>query len=367
MHVTAQRLSATYMLIPKVSFPFYARLALILLSVVLILLLLRMGQIVIVPLVFSLLLAFFLYPLVKWLERRLRFGRGLACFSAVAAFMAVVGGLVYFLSFQIVEFSQDAPLLQARVEEGIGSFQRWIDQEYGLANSEQIAYLNEVAGGLLEGAANSVALLFLSVGAFLFWMIIVFVYTFFILFYRRLLLRALLAGFSKAHRPEVRQTVLETRSVTNNYLKGLLIEFLVVAGVMGIIFLLMGLRYALLLAVLTSLFTVIPYLGIFISLALIAAVTLVYHSPVTAAWALAARYFVHFLDGNVLVPRVVGSKVRINAFITLVGVLAGGALWGVAGTFLAIPLVATLKIVFERIPAMQPWAIMMGTEEPEDG
>lgn len=325
--------------------------------------LLEAGQVVFVPLVFSLLLAFFLYPFCKWLERRTRMSCGLAAFVAVLGFLLIISGFVYFLSFQLIGFAQDIPKLQERVGEWTVAAQRWIAREYKIDSSTQTAYAGDVADGLLQTAAASAGLVFFGAAGFVFWTLIVFVYTFFILYYRQLLMRAVLQMFSSKHREEARETMVETRQVTNGYVKGLLIEAVLVSAALSIAFSVLGIRYAVLLALISAVFNVIPYIGIFFSLGLIALVTLTNHSPTTALWALIIRYVIHFIDGNFLVPRVIGGKVRINALVTLLGVLAGGALWGVSGTFLAIPLTAALKIIFSHIPALQPWALMMDVED----
>lgn len=333
-----------------------------LVSVGIILFLLDAGQVVFVPLVFSILTAFFLYPVSRWLERKTGMGCGLAAFIPVLGFLLIISAFVYFLSFQLIGFAQDIPQLQERLNGWSAGLQRWIAREYGVDSSTQTEYANDVADNLLSNAANSAGLVFLGVGGFVFWTLIVFVYTFFILYHRKLLMDAVTLMFPVRHRAEVQATMSETREVTNNYVKGLLIEGLIVAGSLSIAFTVLGIKYAILLALISAVFNVIPYLGIFFSLGIIAIVTLTNHSPATALWALGIRYVIHFIDGNFLVPRVIGSKVRINALVTLVGVLAGGALWGVAGTFLAIPLTAALKIVFSHIPAMKPWGMMMDVE-----
>ena len=71
----------------------------------------------------------------------------------------------------------------------------------------------------------------------------------------------------------------------------------------------------------------------------------------------------HLLDSNVLLPLVVGSKVRINAFMTILGVVVGEMIWGIPGMFLSIPVIAVLKIVFDRVESLQPWGIILGDEE----
>lgn len=350
---------------PELRLPYYARLALMLLSSVLIFYGLSKGQLVFVPLVFSMLTAFFLYPVSQWLERKTGMSCGLAAFLPVLGFLLIISAFAYFLSFQLIGFAQDVPQLQERVNEWATGLQQWIAREYGVDSSTQTEYANDVADGLLENATASVGLVFFGAAGFVFWTLIVFVYTFFILYHRALLMRAITLMFSSHHRAEVRVTMSETRAVTNNYVKGLLIEAGVVSASLAIAFSILGIQYAILLALISAVVNVIPYLGILISMALVALVTLTNHSPASALWAVGIRYVIHFLDANLLVPRVIGSKVRINALVTLLGVLAGGALWGVAGTFLAIPLTAALKIVFSHIPAMKPWALMMDVEEKQ--
>jgi predicted PurR-regulated permease PerM len=68
---------------------------------------------------------------------------------------------------------------------------------------------------------------------------------------------------------------------------------------------------------------------------------------------------IHLLDSNILLPRIVGSKVKINALVTIMGVIIGGAIWGISGMFLAVPFMAILKVALEDIPPLQPFAILM--------
>jgi predicted PurR-regulated permease PerM len=75
--------------------------------------------------------------------------------------------------------------------------------------------------------------------------------------------------------------------------------------------------------------------------------------------------FVQFLDNNILMPRIVGSKVKINALATIVGVIVAGSLAGVAGMFLSLPVIAVLKIIFDRTENMQQWGVLLGDERPE--
>ncbi|MET3113573.1 putative PurR-regulated permease PerM [Pedobacter sp. CG_S7] len=71
----------------------------------------------------------------------------------------------------------------------------------------------------------------------------------------------------------------------------------------------------------------------------------------------------HLIDSNILLPVIVGSKVKINALITVLGVIIGEMIWGISGMFLSIPIIAILKIIFDRVEGFQSWGIILGDEE----
>ena len=83
-------------------------------------------------------------------------------------------------------------------------------------------------------------------------------------------------------------------------------------------------------------------------------------------WIVAVMFGVHVIDYNILLPVIVGSKVKINAMITLFGIIVGEMLWGIAGMFLSIPVIAVTKIIFDRVEPLKPWGLLMG-EEPFTG
>jgi len=109
----------------------------------------------------------------------------------------------------------------------------------------------------------------------------------------------------------------------------------------------------------------IPYIGGIIAIALpVLMATVTKDGFSTQLGILIAYAIIQFIDNNILVPRIVSSKVQINALFSILVVLLGGALWGVAGMFLSIPAVAILKIIFDRIDDMKPWGKLLGDEVP---
>jgi len=116
---------------------------------------------------------------------------------------------------------------------------------------------------------------------------------------------------------------------------------------LGGILLILGIKHALLIGVLFAFLNLIPYVGALIG-NLVGVILTLASSPNLAPVliVLGVIAFVQFLDNNILMPRIVGSKVRINALGTIVGVLVGGAIAGVSGMFLSLPIIAVMKIIF---------------------
>jgi len=119
-----------------------------------------------------------------------------------------------------------------------------------------------------------------------------------------------------------------------------------------------------LLGLITGILNLIPYFGIFSAMVASAVVTLgTSTDSTTVIYVLITFIVTHLVDSNIILPLVVGSKVRINALVTVLGVVIGEMFWGISGMFLSIPVIAVLKIIFDRVESLQPWGIILGDEE----
>jgi predicted PurR-regulated permease PerM len=145
---------------------------------------------------------------------------------------------------------------------------------------------------------------------------------------------------------------------------GLFIEMCVVSVVVCIALWALGIKYAVLLGLITGLFNIIPYIGIFT--AMLVSVLITFATAAAAGkvlLVLTTLVITHLVDSNILLPAIVGSKVKINPLITVLGVVLGEMIWGVSGMFLSIPVIAVLKIIFDRIDSLKPWGILLGEQD----
>ena len=134
----------------------------------------------------------------------------------------------------------------------------------------------------------------------------------------------------------------------------------VVAAISCMVFWLIGIKYAVLLGLLVGLFNIIPYLGIFAALVLSVLITFATGPIENAVWVGVSVIAIHIVDSNFLLPTIVGSKVRLNALITFLGIILGEMMWGLSGMFLSIPIIAIFKIIFDRIEPLKPWGYLLG-------
>jgi predicted PurR-regulated permease PerM len=340
----------------------YIRVALILHAVILSLFLLHVSKTITIPLFFAFLIAILLYPVSNWLEKH-RLSRGLAAAIAVTLFVLLVGAFVYFFSMQLVSFSKNLPQLENRFGQVLQHTQDWIHHRYHIDNSAQMNYINKSADSIAGTLASSIGTTFIGLGELLILIVFFFIFTFFILFHRAMLLRFLLSFFSEQQRCQVNDAVFTIRKVMNGYVLGLLTEMALLILLIFTPLYLLGVRYALLMAAFAGVLNLIPYLGIYTALAIGMLITLA-NGTGSQALELAIVFIVaHTLDANILLPRIVGGRVKMNAFITLLAMLAGRLVWGIPGMFLFIPLAAIIRIISERVKGLEPWAILMGEEK----
>ncbi len=348
-----------------VKLPFYARLALTLLAVILVCFILKVASNIFIPLVFGLLIAILLYPLNRFFENKLHLGRVGSAALSVLLFISAFVGFIYFLAIQIIGFSSDVPQLRKRFQEILSGFQNWLSYKLHITSRQQSDYLNRSSNGILDSLAHSMSGLFLSITGILLLTVFVLIFTFFMLYHRKLLMRFVLHLFSIQYREKVREVIRETKTMIYSYVFGLLIEMLALSIVNSTMFLIMGIPYALLLGVMAAVLNIIPYLGIYSSIVITMLVTLANSTGGMALEAGIGLFIVHLLDANILFPRIVGGRVKMNPFITIVAVILGEFLWGIPGMFLFIPITGIIKMISDRVDGMEAWGILIGVEEVE--
>jgi predicted PurR-regulated permease PerM len=335
--------------------PFYYRVSMILFMLLLICIFIYFGSDIIVPFALSVLLAILLIPANRYLEKK-KFSRINAIVISLGCACILIFGIIYFLSTQLFAFLDDIPEIRKRIAELVLTVQKWLQHRFGISIREQTTYIHSAT----DSGPGIVGNTFVSLKDTFFMVSLLPIYTFLILYYRDMLKKFLIDVFKDGNREHVEEVLRESRGVIQNYMVGLLIEMGIVALINFLGFLIIGIQYAVFLAVLAAVLNLIPYIGMLIASVFCVIVTLTTSPNTTdAIWTLVVLWVVQFFDNNIIMPRVVGSKVKINSLITILGVLVGGALCGIPGTFLSIPGIAILKVIFERVDELKPWGMLL--------
>ena len=341
-------------------YPFYLKSTVILFGLVLFVYALSMLQDIFVPLVFALLLALLLTPMQNWFQRK-RIPKFWAITLCLLIAFSLIIAIVYFLSSQIISFSDQLPLLKHKLSIVFLQFQHWLYDHMGLNFQKQDQLISQVKDEMKPMVAETLDTAMSTIGL----VVLLPVYTALFLYYKNLILNFLFEVFAEKNSKEVSIVLQETNSAIQNYMQGLLIEALIVAAMNTLALWLLGVPYALLLGLIGAILNILPYIGGIVSTLLpMIVATLTKEGFETQIWIVIAFMIIQFIDNNLLVPIIVSSKVRINALISIVVVLLGNALWGVAGMFLAIPVIGVLKIIFDRVPELKPWGKLLGDEIP---
>ncbi|WP_410220072.1 AI-2E family transporter [Pedobacter sp.] len=344
--------------------PFIAHLTLVLLSILMLGYLAILGKSLLAPLLFSLLMALLLLPLTNFLEYKLKFRRSLAAIVAVIAMIAVLYAIIYFFAAQLSELWTDWPLLVNEVTKAFHELQIWISKTFHINTYKQQSYITNTAEKALSSGAVVVGTTLITLSSSLLFLGFTILFTFFLLNYRRLLYGFLTSVFKEEHKEKVNSIVNEIQRIIKKYITGLFIQMLIVTTLMITALSILGVKYAILLGLVAGIFNIIPYLGIATALIISALITFATAGGAQALIVVFIFVGIHAIDGNILMPLVVGSKVKINALIAFVGIVVGEMIWGIAGMFLCIPYLAMLKIIFANIDELKAWAILFG-EQPK--
>ena len=323
------------------------------------------GKTVVMPLLTALYISIVLLPAYRFLNRK-----GIPNVVAIALSLLIlflsIGLIIWFFSAQVGGLITDFPQIKENVMLHLHTLSEWINSKTNFSSEKQLKLFNEQSSNLLNNAGGMIGGTVASLSSVFIFLGLLPIYIFLILFYRNLLMRFVFYWFPSKDHVRVAEGLKETESIIKSYLVGLLIQITYITVLLGGILLLFGIKHALLIGVIFAILNLIPYVGALFGNLIGVLLTLTSSqdlSPVLTV--LIAIAVVQFLDNNILMPKIVGSKVKINALASIVGVVIGGSLAGVPGMFLSLPTIAIIKIVCDRTDNLKQWGVLLGDQIPD--
>jgi predicted PurR-regulated permease PerM len=290
-----------------------------------------------------------LEPLVGQIRGRTGIGRGLSILIVYATFLVAVVGVAVFL------------VPAALVQLG-GAFERlpeFLDRVRAWSSNLRPEALSAGVGALIDAVAapfrpgqppdpDGIVGVSLAVGHIAAALVTLLALVFFWLTERSRLQRYALAFMPEERRAGIRDAWNEVESRLGMWVRGQLVLMATIGIATGIAYSVLGLPGALLLALIAALMEVIPIVGPLIGAipALLVATTI---SPETAILTMGIYLLIHAVEGNVLVPMVMRNTVGLSPFLVLVSLLIGGAAGGILGAIVAVPIVAGLTVILDRL------------------
>ncbi len=320
-------------------------------------------QSVLIPLLFAILFAISLFPVCRFLENK-KISRAFA--SALAVFLAVIilGALIWFIVHQVAVIGSNGQEIQGRLMAILNTILEWVSKNFNVGKSDIYNKINEFSNKSLSNAGTYLSATFNSIGGVIAGAVIIPLFTFFLLYYRDFFREFFFHLFSSTDKNKIHRVLNDIYDVVQNYLLGLITVMGIVAALNTAGLWVIGVEYAWFFGTLASMLMLLPYIGIAIGSILPALFSLAtQESPWNAVGVIAWFQVVQFLEGNLITPNIVGSKVSINPLMAMISLLLGGMMFGLPGLILALPLTAVLKVIFDANPSLKPFGFLIG--EPE--
>jgi predicted PurR-regulated permease PerM len=349
----------------QISLPFYLKLLSVLAIIFLLTFIALLGKLVLVPLIVSTLMAILFLPVSRFLEGTLKMPRSIASIFSVVLLIVIVTGIAIIMGSQFTKLSQDWPAFKQQFETEFNDLQNWISATFGIQKSDQLNYINDSAAKSVTAGAGILTGAIASISSMLVFCVFTVIYMFFMLLYRTHIRKFLILNFTELHHPTVLSVLDQIQYVVKKYLIGLVIQMSMVSAMATMTYGIIGVKYFIMLGLLTGILNILPYVGILAAFLFTSIITFATGTLYQVLLVGIGVVVVHVIDANYIMPKIVGSKVKINSFLAMLGIVVGEMIWGISGMFLSIPIIAICKIVFDHVQGLKPWGFLLGEEDSE--
>lgn len=341
--------------------PSAQKLAFFLLSIILVFYILITARLFFYPLALGVLFGYLLYPLANFLEKR-RLPRILAILICILLLLTVITFTVLFVYRKLGAFVGDFPTFRAKAINRVDELDNTLSDLFGIANIQLSDFLRSRVTGMFDAGSNVFNKAFTATTGTLFRLGILPVFIFMFLYYRTKFAWFIMKIVPREKQLLTLHVLREVSNVASRYMGGIFTVVFVLCILNSFGLYLAGIKYAITLGVIAAIFNFIPYFGTIIGYSIpFVFALLTGDSPHPAFKVLLVFLVVQFTENNILTPNIVGNYVKINPFMIILGVIAGGMVWGIPGMFVVIPFLAILRIISEHIPSLHPYVYLLGT------
>ena len=311
-----------------------------------------------VPLCFGGLLAMLFLPLNRWFESK-KIPKGLSILLCIIIFLGLITGIIWLISWQVSDLTSESTDIENKVRKMISQAKEYIGTHFGISKKQQEKIITEQAeqnGGILSHLGSSLT-------GFVIDFILVLVYIFLFMFYRRRIKTFILQLISSQQKKNTETIIHDIEKVSQQYITGLGMMIACLWIMYSIGFSIVGVKYAVLFAIICGLLEIIPFIGNLTGTLLAILMVVIQGGGSGMVFGVVITYLiVQFLQTYLLEPLVVGAEVNINPLFTIIILVLGELIWGIPGMVLAIPLLGIVKIICDHIPSLKPYGYLIGSD-----
>jgi predicted PurR-regulated permease PerM len=325
----------------------------------LIVVILYYGKPFLVPVCFAGLLAMLFLPISLWFERK-NIPKVLSIVFCLLIFLIIVIGIVWLISWQITDLASETNDIESKVEKMITEIKEYIQGHFGISKKQQEQLITEQAKNNSSIFSNAGSYIMGFVVDF----ILMLVYIFLFMFYRERLKTFVLKIVPSPQKKNAEIIIHDVEKVSQQYITGLGLMIACLWVMYSIGFSIVGVKYAVLFAIICGLLEIVPFIGNLTGNLLTVLMVIIQGGGMGMVIGVIVTYLlVQFLQTYLLEPLVVGAEVNINPLFTIIILVVGELIWGIPGMVLAIPLLGIFKIVCDHVESLKPFGYLIGSDK----
>lgn len=318
---------------------------------------------VLIPLAFALLNAFILFPVCRKIETW-GTNRIIAAFLSMFSVFLIIGGGIFLFSSQIIDLTKDFTEFKDEIIKVFADVTAYINQNSGFAVQMETGELfNRLKSWLSDSGGTLVSQTFSGTSSFLVGLLSTIVFTFLILIYRSGLVRAVVHFYPKENRERATRMFKSVQKVGQQYLFGMVLIVVILGFVNSIGLWIIGIDNPFLFGFLAAILAIIPYVGTLLGAAIPVLYAFISFDSIWVPITIAIFFWaVQFIESNFLTPKLVGGNLKLNALTSILSIIIGASIWGIAGMILFLPFSAMLKEICEEYIELKPIALLIGDQ-----
>lgn len=328
---------------------------------VLIVLMMNYGSFLLIPILYGIILAIILNPFIKYFIRFVRF-HILSFLLSVTALLVLIFLPVSFVVNQVGNMFSELDVKSVNIDVITGSIQDSLMQTR-ISRIIDLSVLKDQMDKILGVLADFATTLLSSSGNMIINFSLAILFSYFFSAYYDDVRGIVMKELEAEERSKWRSIADKAPEIIRSYLSGMLTVMFILAILNGLALYFIGLEYAFVWGLIIGMLAIIPYAGTFIGLLLPLTYSFLQTNNYTQPLAIFIVYLViQQIEGNLLTPKIVGDKLKINPFIIILMILLFGKIWGLDGVIISLPLIGVVKTILQEYERGQLWAKLISSK-----